>query len=691
MKNASTEKNKNREFPEDIQIMSQGGLPAAAGPDLRTPAPQRVSLRESDGEQQSRAGEGSALPSRNFVSSARNKIREFPEGNYGAVVIGAGHAGCEAALALARTGIETVLLTLNLDSIGFMPCNPSVGGTAKGHLVREIDALGGEMGLNADRCALQYRMLNEGKGAAVQSLRAQTDKNAYHREMKRVLEHTERLRIVQAEAAEILTENGRVTGVKTTYGGVFSCRAVIVATGVYLNSRTITGETVAESGPNGFMNATHLTRSLARLGFTVRRFKTGTPARLDGRTIRFTDMQIQEGSEVYPFSFLNESVPAAQTPCYLTYTNAQTHEVILSNLDRAPLYNGAISSTGPRYCPSIETKVVRFADKERHQLFLEPEGADTTEIYVQGLSTSLPHDLQKEMYRTVKGLETCEIVRYAYAIEYDCIDTLDLYPTLEYKKIAGLYTAGQINGTSGYEEAAAQGLLAGLNASLAIRGKQPLILRRDQAYIGVLVDDLVTKGTDEPYRMMTSRAEFRLSLRQDNADERLTQIGYDCGLVSEERFNRYLQRKALKEKTLALLNGRAEQKKANELVEKTGNTLQSGVTYADLLRRGIPLKTIEETFGILTDLPNDIKNCCVTEILYAGYLKRSEEQIAKAKKAEESPLPPDLDYNSISGLRLEAREKLERVRPLNIGQAERISGVNPADIAVLMVYLSLKK
>lgn len=691
MKNASTEKNKIREFPEDIQIMSQGGLPAAAGPDLRTPAPQRVSLRESDGEQQSRAGEGSALPSRNFVSSARNKNREFPEGNYGAVVIGAGHAGCEAALALARTGIETVLLTLNLDSIGFMPCNPSVGGTAKGHLVREIDALGGEMGLNADRCALQYRMLNEGKGAAVQSLRAQTDKNAYHREMKRVLEHTERLRIVQAEAAEILTENGRVTGVKTIYGGVFSCRAVIVATGVYLNSRTITGETVAESGPNGFMNATHLTRSLARLGFTVRRFKTGTPARLDGRTIRFTDMQIQEGSEVYPFSFLNESVPAAQTPCYLTYTNAQTHEVILSNLDRAPLYNGAISSTGPRYCPSIETKVVRFADKERHQLFLEPEGADTTEIYVQGLSTSLPHDLQKEMYRTVKGLETCEIVRYAYAIEYDCIDTLDLYPTLEYKKIAGLYTAGQINGTSGYEEAAAQGLLAGLNASLAIRGKQPLILRRDQAYIGVLVDDLVTKGTDEPYRMMTSRAEFRLSLRQDNADERLTQIGYDCGLVSEERFNRYLQRKALKEKTLALLNGRAEQKKANELVEKTGNTLQSGVTYADLLRRGIPLKTIEETFGILTDLPNDIKNCCVTEILYAGYLKRSEEQIAKAKKAEESPLPPDLDYNSISGLRLEAREKLERVRPLNIGQAERISGVNPADIAVLMVYLSLKK
>lgn len=624
-------------------------------------------------------------------SPEKNKIREFSEGSCGAVVIGAGHAGCEAALALARTGIETILLTLNLDSIGFMPCNPSVGGTAKGHLVREIDALGGEMGLNADKCALQYRMLNEGKGAAVQSLRAQTDKNAYHREMKRVLEHTDRLRIVQAEAAEILTENGCVTGVKTTYGGIFTCRKVVIATGVYLNSRTITGETVAESGPNGFMNATHLTRSLIRLGFTVRRFKTGTPARLDGRTVRYADMQIQEGSEVYPFSFLNANVPAAQTPCYLTYTNAQTHKVILSNLDRAPLYNGAISSTGPRYCPSIETKVVRFADKERHQLFLEPEGADTTEVYVQGLSTSLPHDLQKEMYRTVKGLEDCEIVRYAYAIEYDCIDTLDLYPTLEYKKVAGLYTAGQINGTSGYEEAAAQGLLAGLNASLTLRGKEPLILRRDQAYIGVLVDDLVTKGTDEPYRMMTSRAEFRLSLRQDNADERLTQIGYDCGLVTEKRYQKYLERKALKENTLVLLNERADQKKASQLVEKTGNTLQCGVTYADLLRRGIALCDIEETFGILKEIPNDIKSCCVTEILYAGYLKRSDEQIAKAKKAEESPLPPDIDYTAISGLRLEAREKLERVRPLNIGQAERISGVNPADIAVLMVYLSLKK
>ena len=618
-------------------------------------------------------------------------MKEFSEDTCGAVVIGAGHAGCEAALALARTGIKTVILTLNLDSIGFMPCNPSVGGTAKGHLVREIDALGGEMGLNADKCALQYRMLNEGKGAAVQSLRAQTDKNAYHREMKRVLEHTDNLKIVQGEAAEILMENGKVTGVKTSYGGVFSCQAVVVATGVYLNSRTITGETIVDSGPNGFMNATRLTQNLINLGFTVRRFKTGTPARLDGRSVDFDKMQIQEGSRVYPFSFLNDAAPAAQTPCYLTYTNKTTHEIILNNLDRAPLYNGAISSTGPRYCPSIETKVVRFSDKERHQLFLEPEGADTTEVYVQGLSTSLPHDLQKEMYRSVQGLEHCEIVRYAYAIEYDCIDTLDLYPTLEYKKIEGLYTAGQINGTSGYEEAAAQGLVAGLNASLKIRGHAPLVLRRDQAYIGVLIDDLVTKGTDEPYRMMTSRAEWRLTLRQDNADERLTQIGYDCGLVTEERYTKYLQRKAVKEETLVLLNGRAEQKKAAALVEAHGGALQSGVSYADLLRRGISLAELEETFGILKDVPNDIASCCVTEILYEGYLKRSKEEIEKSKKAEESPLPRDIDYESIAGLRLEAREKLSRVRPLNLGQAERISGVNPADIAVLMVYLSLKK
>ena len=621
-------------------------------------------------------------------------MNTFSEGQYDAVVIGAGHAGCEAALALARTGQRTVMLTLNLDSIGFMPCNPSIGGTAKGHLVREIDALGGEMGLAADRTALQYRMLNEGKGAAVQSLRAQTDKNAYHREMKRVLEHTPNLRIVQGEAADILTENGHVTGVVTSYGGIFSCRAVVVATGVYLNARTITGEVIAEAGPNGFARATMLTECLLRLGYSVRRFKTGTPARLDGRTVDVSGLPVQPGEQVFPFSFLHDGVPPAekQTPCYLTYTNEKTHRIILENLDRAPLYNGAISSTGPRYCPSIETKVVRFAEKERHQLFLEPEGADTTEVYVQGMSTSLPHDLQKEMYRTVKGLEHCEIVRYAYAIEYDCIDTLDVLPTLEFKKVKGLYTAGQINGTSGYEEAAAQGLIAGLNASLALRGEAPLVLGRDQAYIGVLIDDLVTKGTDEPYRMMTSRAEYRLTLRQDNADERLTPIGYACGLVSEERYQKFLNRHALREQAAAALEARADQKRADALVQRHGQPpLSAGVTYADLVRRGIPLAELCGEFGILEDVPADVKLSCETEIRYAGYLKHSRDEAARAKKMEQSPLPADLDYARISGLRLEAREKLARIRPLNLGQAERISGVSPADIAVLMVYLSTKK
>ncbi len=619
-------------------------------------------------------------------------MNTFSEGTYDAIVIGAGHAGCEAALALARTGQNTVMLTLNPDSIAFMPCNPSVGGTAKGHLVREIDALGGEMGLNADRATLQIRMLNRGKGAAVQSLRAQTDKNLYHREMKKVLEHTENLRIVQGEAAEILTENGKVTGVKTTYGGVFACRAVVIATGVYLNARTVTGEIVKNSGPNGFERATALTQNLSELGYRVRRFKTGTPARLDGRTIDYSALSVQSGEEVYPFSFLNDGVPQNQTPCYLTYTNQKTHEVILNNLDRAPMYNGEISSTGPRYCPSIETKVVRFSEKDRHQLFLEPEGADTTEVYVQGLSTSLPHDLQKEMYRTVKGLEHAEIVRYAYAIEYDCIDTLDLYPTLEFKKIEGLYTAGQINGTSGYEEAAAQGLIAGLNASLKLREKAPLVLGRSEAYIGVLIDDLVTKGTDEPYRMMTSRAEYRLFLRQDNADLRLTQKGYDAGLVSEERYRKFRERKVLRENAIATLCSRAEQSAANELCAEQGSApLTSGVTYADLIKRGIPLSAIRQKFHVLEGLPQDVLDSAETEIRYEGYLKNSEKQIEKAKKSEEKTLPAGLDYSKIEGLRLEAREKLQRVRPLNLGQAERISGVNPADIAVLTVYLSLKK
>lgn len=620
-------------------------------------------------------------------------MTQFSEGQYDAVVIGAGHAGCEAALALARTGLKTVMLTLNLDSIGFMPCNPSIGGTAKGHLVREIDALGGEMGLNADKTALQIRMLNVGKGAAVQSLRTQADKNAYHAQMKRTLEHTDNLRICQGEAVEILAENGTCSGVLTDYGGVFQCKAVVIATGVYLNSDTITGETVLHSGPNGFRNADRLSESLMRLGYRLRRFKTGTPARLDGRTVDFSRLTVQEGDrDVYPFSFLSEGVPAQQTPCYLTYTNGNTHEIILQNLDRAPLYNGTISSTGPRYCPSIETKVVRFSDKERHQIFLEPEGADTTEIYAQGLSTSLPQDVQKRMYRSIEGLEQCEIVRYAYAIEYDCIDPLDVLPTLESKKVSGVYTAGQINGTSGYEEAAAQGLIAGLNASLKLRGLPPLILRRDQAYIGVLIDDLVTKGTDEPYRMMTSRAEFRLSLRQDNADLRLTEIGRACGLVDDRRYEKFLRRKRLREEALALLSERADQKTANELVLSLGQTaLTGGVTYADLIRRGVTLTAVRAAFGILTDCPKDIADSAETEIKYAGYLKANAELVEKAKKMEEKLLPSDIDYTLIQGLRLEAREKLNAIRPLNLGQAERISGVNPADIAVLMIYLSMKQ
>ena len=615
--------------------------------------------------------------------------QEIIEYQADAAVVGAGHAGCEAALALARTGIKTVLLTLNLDSIGFMPCNPSIGGTAKGHLVREIDALGGEMGIVADKTALQIRMLNVGKGAAVQSLRAQSDKNAYHREMKRVLENAENLRILQTEATEILTEEGRVTGVRTD-GGVVLCRAVILCTGVYLNARTITGPVVKNSGPNGFSAATKLTDSLIKLGFSVRRFKTGTPARLDGRTINYAACERQDGdSDIYPFSFLSERPPENKLPCYLTYTNGRTHEIILQNLDRSPLYNGVIQSTGPRYCPSIETKVVRFKDKERHQVFLEPEGADTLEVYVQGMSTSLPHDVQRAMYASVKGLENADIMRYGYAIEYDCIDTLDVLPTLEFKKVRGLYTAGQINGTSGYEEAAAQGLMAGLNASLALRGKPPLVLRRDEAYIGVLIDDLVTKGTDEPYRMMTSRAEHRIFLRQDNADFRLTEIGHACGLVTEERYAVYQRRKAQYEEALRALDERVSPKAADPFVEKYGfGKLTSGISYADMLRRGIPLKDVRAAFGILQGYPADILQTAEIAVRYEGYLKQGYEQIERAKKLEDKRLPPDMDYLSLEGLRLEAREKLDKVRPLNLGQAGRISGVSPADVAVLMVWLS---
>ena len=615
---------------------------------------------------------------------------EFEEGKFDVVVVGAGHAGCEAALACARTGLKTAMLTLNLDSIAFMACNPSVGGTAKGHLVREIDALGGEMGLNADKTALQMRMLNVGKGAAVQSLRCQSDKNAYHTEMKRTLEHTDNLRILQGEAAEILTENGRVCAVKTTYGGILYCRAAILCTGVYLNAETITGEVKKSSGPSGFAPATALTENLIKLGYKVRRFKTGTPARLDGRTVHFERCEAQYGDDdIFPFSFMSTEPVKNTMPCYLTYTNKRTHEIILSNLDRSPLYNGTILSTGPRYCPSIETKVVRFADKERHQLFLEPEGKDTLEVYVQGMSSSLPYDVQRDMYRTVAGLEDCDIMRYAYAIEYDCIDTLDVYPTLEFKKVEGLYTAGQINGTSGYEEAAAQGLMAGINASLKLRGKEPLILGRDEAYIGVLIDDLVTKGTDEPYRMMTSRAEHRLEIRQDNADFRLTEKGYACGLVTEERYKRYKERKAAYESALKELEERKiGAGEADAFLKGEGlDGSEKPLTYADFIRRGVPLFMVENVFGKLAVSDRSAVQSAEVYVKYEGYLKKGLEQIERMRKLEAKKLPADINYIEISGLRLEAREKLERIRPASLGQASRIPGVNPADIAVLILYL----
>ena len=618
---------------------------------------------------------------------------KFSEGQFDTVVIGAGHAGCEAALACARLNLKTAILTLNLDSIAFMACNPSIGGTGKGHLVREIDALGGEMAKNADKTAIQMRMLNEGKGEAVQSLRCQCDKNAYHREMKRTLENTRNLRIIQGEAEKILTENGKVTGVLTTYGGILEAKAVIIATGVYLNAETVTGELRQKSGPSGFAAATHLTQSLIDLGYNIRRFKTGTPARLDGRSVDFEKCVIQDGEEGVPsFSFLSEKPNENIRSCYLTYTNETTHKIILDNLDRSPLYNGDISSTGPRYCPSIETKVVRFADKERHQLFLEPEGLDTNEVYVQGMSSSMPFDIQRDMYRSVAGLENCDIMRYAYAIEYDCIDTLDIYPTLEFKKVENLYTAGQINGTSGYEEAAAQGLMAGLNASLKLRGLPPLVLGRDEAYIGVLIDDLVTKGTEEPYRMMTSRAEYRIELRQDNADFRLTQKGYDCGLVTEERYAKFLKRKERYLSALQVLERTTfAPEKTEELLKKYGFGRAAGaLSYADLIRRGLPLNEVCEALGKI-DFPRDVVESAEIYIRYEGYLKKNAEQIARAKKYEDKLLSEDIDYSKIDGLRLEAREKLNKVKPRSLGQASRISGVNPADIAVLTVWLSLKK
>ena len=616
-------------------------------------------------------------------------MNTFIEGQFDAVVIGAGHAGCEASLALARTGIKTAMLTLNLDSIAFMACNPSIGGTAKGQIVREIDALGGEIGINADKALLQIRMLNRGKGTAVQSLRGQEDKNLYHRLMKKTLENTENLEILQGEAIKILTDGKKVTGVLTAHGGILECKAVVIATGVYLKSSVIAGEWKKNTGPNGFAPANELTESLMELGFTIRRFKTGTPARIDKKSIDFSELEIQNGeTDIYPFSTLTEQIPVKQTPCYLTYTNEKTHELIRANLHRSPLYAGVIHGTGPRYCPSIEDKVVRFADKERHQLFLEPEGADTNEIYVQGMSTSLPHDVQREMYRTVKGLENCRIMRYAYAIEYDCIDSLDLYPTLEYKRVENLFSAGQINGTSGYEEAAGQGLIAGLNASLKIRGLKPFTLTRSDGYLGVLIDDLTTKGTNEPYRMMTSRAEYRILLRQDNPDLRLTEKALYTGLINQERKIRYEQRKSEYEAATKELKTLVKPKNSEKILKVHGfESANSALTYADLIRRGIEIKEIKREFNAFENISDAILITVETDAKYEGYLKKGLEQIEKAKKLEERMLPRDLDYLSIQGLRLEARQKLDKIRPENLGQAGRISGVSPADIAVLMVYL----
>ena len=614
---------------------------------------------------------------------------KFTEGVYDAVVIGAGHAGCEAALALARTGNKTAILTVDLENVAFMACNPSIGGTAKGHLVRELDALGGEMGLQADNAAMQIKMLNRGKGAAVQSLRAQNDKFLYHTLMKKVLENTPNLAVKQAEAVKILTENGKVTGVLTSFGSVLECRAVVIATGVYLNGRVIAGEWEKTSGPSGFAPANELTASLIELGFKIRRFKTGTPARLDRRSVDFSVMERQDGeTNVYPFSFMHDGVPEKQEPCYITYTNLKTHEIILSNLDRSPLYNGAILSTGPRYCPSIETKVVRFKDKERHQIFIEPEGYNTNEVYVQGMSTSMPHDVQRAMYRSIKGLEHCEFTRYGYAIEYDCIDSLDLKPSLEFKKLSGIFTAGQINGTSGYEEAAAQGLIAGVNASQYLKGGEPLIIRRDEGYIGVLIDDLVTKGTNEPYRMMTSRAEYRIFLRQDNADSRLTEKGRAVGLVTDERYEKYLDRQKKIKELEEKLNERIPALKCAEFVKNHGAGDVSGsISVRDMIKRNIPLEDIRKEFGLFNDYPFDILERVETDTRYEGYLQKGFEQIEKAKKLEEKRIPENFDYLAIKGLRVEAREKLDAIHPENLGQASRISGVNPADIAVLMVCL----
>lgn len=616
------------------------------------------------------------------------------EETYDVVVVGAGHAGCEAALAAARMGLETILFTVSMDSVAMMPCNPNVGGSSKGHLVREIDALGGEMGKNIDKTYIQSKMLNESKGPAVHSLRAQADKAEYSRAMRMTLEQTDHLTLRQAEVSELLAEGKQITGVRTCSGGTYHAGAVILCTGVYLKARCIFGEVSYPTGPNGLQAANHLTDSLVQLGIPVRRFKTGTPARIDKRSIDFSKMTEQKGdARVVPFSFTNteEDIKREQVSCWLTYTNETTHVVIRENISRSPLFSGAIEGTGPRYCPSIEDKVMKFPEKDRHQVFIEPEGEYTNEMYVGGMSSSLPEDVQYAMYRSVPGLEHAKIVRNAYAIEYDCIDATRLKPSLEFREYDGLFAGGQINGSSGYEEAAAQGFMAGVNAARKLQGKEPLILDRSQAYIGVLIDDLVTKETFEPYRMMTSRAEYRLLLRQDNADLRLTDIGYEIGLIEEERYQNFCRKRTAIENEIKRLESvvTGANKQMQEFLEQAGSTpLKTAATLAELIRR--PELDYEKLAAIDPErqpLPADVVEQININLKYEGYIKRQQQQVEHFKKLEKRLIPAEIDYDDVSNLRKEARQKLKAVRPASVGQASRISGVSPADISVLLIYL----
>lgn len=618
----------------------------------------------------------------------------FVEETYDVVVVGAGHAGCEAALACARLGLETILFTISMDSVAMMPCNPNIGGSSKGHLVREIDALGGQMGINIDHTFIQSKMLNKSKGPAVHSLRAQADKAAYSMEMRKTLQQTEHLTLRQAEVAEIVVEDQKITGVKTYSGALYHCKACVLCTGTYLRARCLYGDVIEHTGPNGLKAANHLTDSLIANGIEMYRFKTGTPARIDSRSIDYSKMEEQFGDErIVPFSFTTnpEEVQIDQVSCYLTYTNEKTHEIIRANLDRSPMYSGVIEGTGPRYCPSIEDKVVKFADKDRHQLFVEPEGLHTNEMYIGGMSSSLPEDVQYAMYRTVPGLEHAKIVRNAYAIEYDCINANQLYATLEFKQIKGLFSGGQFNGSSGYEEAACQGLIAGINAAMEILGREQIVLDRSQSYIGVLIDDLVTKENHEPYRMMTSRAEYRLLLRQDNADLRLTPIGHEIGLISDERYQWVLEKQRLIEEEIKRVHGvriGANEKVQQLLASFDSIPLNCGVSLADLIRR--PELNYDCLAPIDPDRPElhpEVTEQVNINIKYEGYITRQQKQVANFKKTENKKIPVDLDYDEVPSLRIEARQKLKALRPLNIGQASRISGVSPADISVLLVYL----